>query len=121
MKINDFTDIDSWKEARLLVSEIYNLTSGEKFNKDYGLKDQIQRAAVSIMSNIAEGFDSGSTKSFINFLRYSYRSSSEVESLLYLALDLKYIKEDEFTPILERTKKIKSLLGGFIRYLKSIE
>lgn len=54
MKINDFTDIDSWKEARLLVSEIYNLTSGEKFNKDYGLKDQIQRAAVSIMSNIAE-------------------------------------------------------------------
>ncbi|MGK9477372.1 four helix bundle protein [Melioribacter sp. OK-6-Me] len=121
MKINNFTDIDSWKEARLLVSEIYKLTSGTKFSKDFGLKDQIQRASISIMSNIAEGFDSGSAKSFINFLKYSYRSSSEVESLIYLALDLNYIEEGDFIQIQNRIKKIKNLLGGFIKYLKSID
>lgn len=121
MKINNFTDIDSWKEARLLVSEIYKLTSGTKFSKDFGLKDQIQRASISVMSNIAEGFDSGSIKSFINFLKYSYRSSSEVESLIYLALDLNYIEEGDFIQIQNRIRKIKNLIGGFIKYLKSFD
>ena len=64
MKITRFEDIESWKEARLLVSTIYKLRTNEEFNKDFSLRDQISRAAISIMSNIAEGFDSGSSKSF---------------------------------------------------------
>lgn len=118
MQISNFTEIDSWLEARLLVKEIYNLTNRGKFTNDFGLKDQIQRAAVSIMSNIAEGFDSGSTKSFINFLNYSYRSASEVESLLYVAKDIEYITEEQKEEFDIRIRKIKSLIGGFIQYLK---
>ena len=118
MKIENFQEIESWKEARSLVNKIYELTSRNSFAKDYGLKDQIQRAAVSIMSNIAEGFDSGSHKSFINFLNYSYRSASEVESLLYVALDLNYINNEEFEELSNEIKTIKKLIGGFIRYLK---
>jgi len=118
MQISNFTELDSWLEARLLVKEIYNLTNRGKFTNDFGLKDQIQRAAVSIMSNIAEGFDSGSTKSFINFLNYSYRSASEVESLLYVAKDIEYITEEQKEEFDIRIRKIKSLIGGFIQYLK---
>ncbi len=118
MKIESFQEIESWKEARILVNKIYKLTSRNNFTKDYGLKDQIQRATVSIMSNIAEGFDSGSTKNFINFLNYSYRSASEVESLLFVALDLKYINNEEFEELLKELKSIKKLIGGFIKYLR---
>ena len=119
MKIERFTDIESWKEARDLVRKIYTTTSRGGFSKDYGLKDQIQRASVSIMSNIAEGFDSGSNKMFANFLNYSYRSASEVESLLYVANDLKYINKEEFDNLTKQVSKIKKLTGGFIKYLKN--
>ena len=119
MKIENFTEIDSWIEARKLVNKIYEMTQKEKFKKDYGLKDQIQRAGVSIMSNIAEGFDSGSNKIFINFLNYSYRSASEVESLLYIAADLRYINENEFKELKKDVNKTKNLIGGFIQYLKN--
>lgn len=119
MKIESFTEIDSWKEARELVRIIYQLTSSDKLSKDFGLKDQIQRAAVSVMSNIAEGFDSGSNKSFINFLNYSYRSLSEIESLSFILVDLKYVDHKDFYIVLEKTKKIKNLIRGFIKYLKS--
>lgn len=121
MKIESFTEIDSWKEARDLVSKIYSISSKNDFSKDYGLKDQIQRAAVSIMSNIAEGFDSGSNKMFISFLNYSYRSASEVESLLFVSLDLKYITEEEFKVNQLHVVKIKKLIGGFIKYLKNAQ
>ena len=80
-------EIESWKEARELTKNIYGLTARQGFSRDFGLRDQIQRASVSIMANIAEGFDSGSNKSFISFLNYTYRSASEVQSLSYVALD----------------------------------
>ena len=83
------------------------------------MKDQIQRASVSIMSNIAEGFDSGSNKSFINFLNYSYRSASEVQSLLYVSIDQNYIDNNKFEELMNYTIKIKNLIGGFIKYLKT--
>ena len=70
MVIKNFEEIESWKLARQLTKEIYLVCKEENFNKDWGLKDQIQRASVSILANIAEGFDSGSDKSFINFLKY---------------------------------------------------
>ena len=79
MKIEKFEDLESWKLARTLTNQIYTLTKQEKFSKDFGLKDQIQRASVSVMANIAEGFDSRSDKSFINFLNYAYRSATEIQ------------------------------------------
>ncbi len=118
MKIRQFEDIESWKQARELVREIY-----EKFNavKDYGFKDQIQRAAVSVMCNIAEGFDRGSNKELIQFLVISRGSVSEVKSLGYAALDLGYINNSVFNEISERCVTLISLINGFIRYLKNSE
>ena len=118
MKIETFEDVESWKKARELVKSIYLLTNKNPFLKDFGIKDQIQRAAVSVMSNIAEGFDSGTNKSFINFLNYSYRSASEVQSLLYVANDLEYISNKQFTQLHRQLFDIKNLIGGFIQYLK---
>jgi len=117
MKIERFEDIESWKAARELTKVIYSLTSKTSFNKDFGLKDQIQRASLSITANIAEGFDSKSNKAFINFLNYSFRSASEIQSLLYAAYDLHYINEAEFELTYEQCTKVKKLIGGFIRYL----
>ena len=118
MRIEKFEDIESWKLARELTNEIYRVTKLNNFSKDFGLKDQIQRASVSIMANISEGFDSGSDKSFINFLNYSYRSASEVQSLLYVVLDQKYISKNEFDFLYGKCKDIKNLIGGLIKYLK---
>ncbi len=119
MKIGNLTEIEAWKKARMLVADIYKLCGTQAVKHDYGFKDQIQRAAVSIMSNIAEGFDSGSASSFIQFLNYSYRSASEVESLIYVALDIKYIDKSAFDELMSQTAQTKKLIGGFIRYLKS--
>ena len=117
MRIEKFEDIESWKLARQLTKEIYKITKLNNFSKDFGLKDQIQRASVSIMANISEGFDSNSDKSFINFLNYSYRSASEVQSLLYVVLDQKYISINEFDFLYGKCKDIKNLIGVLIQYL----
>ena len=119
MKIDSFTDIEAWKQARLFVVNVYNIFSQGNSQKDFGFRDQIQRASVSIMSNIAEGFDSGSSKSFIQFLTYSYRSASEVESLLYVALDIHYIDVNQHNELMSQLKSIKKLIGGFIHYQKN--
>ena len=119
MQITKFEDIDSWKEAGLLVTIIYELRISEDFNRYYSLKDQITRAAVSIMSNIAEGFDSGTSKSFIRYLNIAYGSGSEVQSLLYILVDRTYITQRNFEEIYGRIGKIKNLIGAFIKYLNS--
>jgi len=126
MKIEKFEDIESWQVARKLTNDIYSYSKEERFNKDFGLKDQIRRASVSIMANtylpagtVAEGFDSKSNKVFINFLNYSYRSASEVQSLLYVAMDQKYILVSTFNELYKLCNQIKGLIGGFIKYLKS--
>ena len=121
MKIDNFTDIEAWKQARLFVADVYNIFSQGNSQKDFGFRDQIQRASVSIMSNIAEGFDSGSSKSFIQFLTYSYRSASEVESLLFVALDIHYIDVNQHNELISQLNSIKKLIGGFIRYLKNTQ
>ncbi|NCS89577.1 MAG: four helix bundle protein [Ignavibacteria bacterium CG2_30_36_16] len=118
MLIKKFEEIEAWKEARKLVKEIYVLTEESKLKNDFGLKDQLQRAAVSIMSNIAEGFDSRSNKSFIVFLRYSYRSGSEIQSLLYVLLDLQIINIEKQNDLYNKIEKIKKLIGGFIKSIK---
>ena len=99
MRIDGFEDIDSWKEARSLVSEVYLALQS---CRDFGFKDQIQRASVSIMSNIAEGFDRGSNKEFIQFLIIARGSTSEVKSLAYAALDLGYFDDYTFAKIFDR-------------------
>jgi len=119
MKIERFEELESWKLARELTKVVYSVTRKEKFSKDFGLRDQIQRAAVSIMANIAEGFDSRSDKSFINFLNYAYRSATDVQSLLYVASDQKYISDAEFDNLYSEIKKIHGLIGGLIKYLKT--
>ena len=93
------------------------MTSKGKFKTDFGLKDQIQRAAVSIISNIAEGFDSQSNLEFQKFLIYFCRSVSEVKTQLYVASDLKYISEKDFENMFSKTNKVGKLVNGFIRYL----
>ena len=111
--ITRFEDIMAWQEARELTKRIYALTRREPFARDFGLRDQIQRASVSSMSNIAEGFDCDSKIEFGRFLGIARRSSVEVQSLLYVATDVGYINENEFTMHYEQARKTKALIGGF--------
>jgi len=115
MKIESFEDIEAWIEARILVKEIYHYF---KDIRDYGFKGQIQEAGVSIMSNIAEGFDRRTNKEFIQFLGIARGSASEVRSLNYVALDINYINKSIFDRFKKRCLKISNLINGFIRYLE---
>ena len=87
MQVKNFEDLEIWKDARALTRAIYQLTSDSKFSKDLGLRDQIRRASVSIMSNIAEGFERGGNQEFIQFLYVAKASCGEVRSQLYVAMD----------------------------------
>jgi four helix bundle protein len=118
VSIRRFEEIEGWQLARELTMKIYMATRVGEFARDFGLKDQIQRAAGSIMHNIAEGFDSGSNTEFMRFLRYSQRSCSEVKSQLYIARDLNYIDSQTFDEMYELTSKTYSKIGAFIKYLK---
>ena len=95
-----------------MVKMVYKLTSDGAFSKDFGMRDQIQRASVSVMANIAEGFDCESTAEFARFLGIARRSAVEVQSLLYAALDVNYIKPDVFKSHYEQSQKCKALIGG---------
>ena len=116
-RIKRFEDIQSWKLARRLTSQIYRVTSTGDFVRDFGLKDQIRRASVSILSNIAEGFERGNDKEFAYFLSLAKGPSGEVRAQLYVALDLGYLSEDIFNELSDCVREIGELLGGFIRYL----
>jgi four helix bundle protein len=117
MKIERFEDIEAWQLGRVLTKRIYDATGKAPFSKDFGLKDQIQRAAGSVMHNIAEGFDGGSNAEFAKFLRYSQRSASEVQSQLYVALDQEYLSQTEFDDLYALAGQAHSKVGGFIAYL----
>ena len=117
-KIERFEDLQSWQKARQLANLIYDLTEQSKFAKDFHLKGQIQDAASSIMHNIAEGFDAGTNPEFIRFLKISRRSASEVQSELYLALDRKYITQNELTTAYNLATETKRLINGMISYLR---
>jgi four helix bundle protein len=97
---------------------IYDLTEHQKFSKDFRLSGQIQDAASSVMHNIAEGFDSGTNPEFIRFLKISRRSASEVQSELYLALDRKYINQDELAIAYNLATESKRLINGMVGYLR---
>jgi four helix bundle protein len=116
--ITRFEDILAWQEARELTRQVYTMTQREPFAHDFGLRDQIQRAAVSSMSNIAEGFDCDSKVEFGRFLGIARRSSVEVQSLLYVAMDAGYIQNQEFAARYEQARKTKALIGGFKKRLR---
>ena len=115
--IQKFEDIQAWQEARTLMKMIYSLTNKDLFSKDFGMRDQIRRASVSAMSNIAEGFDCEMKAEFARFLGIARRSAVEVQSLLYAAHDIGYISQDEFDLHYEQARKAKALIGGFKRSL----
>jgi four helix bundle protein len=118
-KIEGFEDIDAWKEARRLSADTYAVTRSRTFRADISLQDQLRRASVSIMANISEGFDSGSNREFLKFLTYALRSGSELQSHLYVALDQGYISQEVFQRLYAEARLVKSLIGGFRRYLRS--
>ena len=117
--IKKFEDIIAWQEARKLVASVYRLTNSGALAKDYGMRDQLQRAAVSTMTNIAEGFDCESKIEFARFLGIARRSAVEVQSLLYAALDVGYINEQTFGMEYQQAAKNKALIGGLKKSLKS--
>ncbi len=121
MKIERFEDIEAWQLARELTRKVYHLTKKASFEKDYGLKRQIQEAAGSAMHNTAEGFDSETNAEFIRFLRYAKRSCTEVQSELYVALDETYISADEFQDVYEQARRTRAAIRGFINYLKKYQ
>ena len=116
--IERFEDIRAWQEARKLNLQIYALTQNDPFAKDFGLRDQIQRAAVSTMANIAEGFDCESKAEFGRFPGIARRSTVEVQSLLYTALDIGYISKEVFQEQYYQAAKTKALIGGLKHSLK---
>ena len=116
-----FEEINAWQNARVLVKDVYALTKCGDFCKDYGLKDQIQRAAVSICSNIAEGFERRGNKELINFLWIAKGSAAEVCSQLYNARDLGYITDEQFKTMYDSSKQIGGMLFNLISSLSSDE
>ena len=114
MTIKSFEDILAWQEAKSLTIEIYRIF---RVCKDYSFRDQIQRAAVSIMNNIAEGYERNGNKEFRNFLYIAKGSSAEVRSMLYLALELKYISAKEYKELNDSSLMISRLLSGLIKTL----
>ena len=115
--IKRFEEIDAWKEARILVGAIYKTSNDGPLSKDYGFRDQIRHAAVSIMSNIAEGFGLEGNKEFIHYLSRAKGAALEVQSQLYVAVDVEYITAEQFGSLYYQTEKTVQLISGFIRYL----
>ena len=116
--IKQFEDIQAWQKARELVREIYKVCAEGRLSKDFGLRDQLCRAAVSSMSNVAEGFAKKSDRDFAHFLDIARGSITEVQSLLYVALDVGYIEESEFEKLRKRTEETASLISGLTSYLR---
>ena len=117
-KIDRFEDIEAWQKARVLVKEVYRFSGMGLLSKDYGMKDQIRRAVVSIMSNIAEGFGRRSNTEFANFLNYSHGSIAEVQSLLYVALDQLYISHEQFESAYNQCDEISRMVLSLGTYLR---
>ena len=114
-----FEEINAWQNARVLVKDVYAMTRNGAFNHDYGLKDQIQRAAISVCSNIAEGFERRGNKEFVNFLWIAKGSTAEVCSQLYNARDLGYITDERFNVMYDSAKQIGGMLFNLITVLSS--
>jgi four helix bundle protein len=120
-KIERFEDIQAWQKARELNKKIYDITKNSHFSKDFSLKDQIRRASVSIMANIAEGFGRRSNKEFSNFMNMAHGSAAEVQSHLYVALDQSYIPQEVFQMHYDEVDAVSKMIQGFMKYLQQLK
>ena len=118
-KISRFEELDCWQEARKLVTEVYLICEKGKLRKDFETKNQLKRASLSIMNNIAEGFGRYSKKEFIRFLEYSQSSALEVKSMLYILEDLEYADNKSLKNIKTHLANTLSLTLGLLRYLRN--
>jgi four helix bundle protein len=119
--IERFEDLEAWKVSREMTQDVYNLFRREPLSRDFGLRDQICHSDVSVMSNIAEGFERDGRREFVNFLSMAKGSSGELRSQRYVALDQEYISEQEFTRIYDKTIQNCRLISGLIKYLNGSE
>jgi len=111
-------EIEAWQKARELTREVYKISCQESFFKDFGLREQIRRASVSIMSNIAEGFERSGTKEFVQFLAIAKGSVGEVKSQLYVALDQNYIDTEIFNRTYALSSETGRMINGLMNYLR---
>ena len=121
MNYKKFEELPCWIIARDLCNAVFGIISKDPFKKDYSFRDQLWRSAGSVMDNIAEGFDDGSTKEFIRFLGYSQRSCGEVQSQLYRAIDCQYIDQNEFDKIYTLASECRKQVKGFRKYLREYD
>ena len=117
--IERFEDLEGWKKGRELARLVYEVTAIGEFARDFGLRDQIRRAAVSVLSNIAEGFERDGNKELRQFLTVAKGSAGEVKAQLYVALDAGFIDQEQFSRLCSMATEVGKLMGGFIRYLGS--
>lgn len=111
-KVERFEDLIAWQKARELTKKVYSLTVESDFAKDFGLRDQIRRASVSVMSNIAEGFERGGNAEFHQFVVIAKGSCAEVRTQLYIALDVGYLSQDQFEETYNMALEVTRILGG---------
>jgi len=117
-KIERFEDLIAWQKARELTKEIYKITKKGEFAKDFGLRDQIRRASVSVMSNLAEGFERGKPTEFHQFISIAKGSCAEVRAQLYAAWDADYLEKEDFILLMQMAREVSKIIGGL---RKSIE
>jgi four helix bundle protein len=120
-RIERFENIEAWKKARQLTQRVYEITSTGAFARDFGLRDQLRRASVSIVSNIAEGFERDGTTEFRQFLSVAKGSTGEVRAQLYVALDVGLIEQSEFDQLYNLALEVSRMISGFMRYLNTSE
>ncbi|HHT9119361.1 MAG TPA: four helix bundle protein [Candidatus Hypogeohydataceae bacterium YC41] len=120
-KAESFEDLVVWQKARELTKRVYEITKDKKFSGDFSFIDQIRRAAVSVISNISEGFERGSNTEFIQFLFLAKGSCGEVRCQMYVAYDQWYITKEDFNTVKDSARQVSGMLGNFIEYLKGSE
>lgn len=117
--IKRFEELECWQVARELTARVYGLSASGPFSRDFGLRDQMRRAAVSVMSNIAEGFESRTRPMFIEYLGRAKGSAGELRAQLFVALDAGYMEESEFHELRDRAEKVSSQISRLSSYLKT--
>lgn len=120
-RIERFEDIEAWKCSREIVNLVYEMSRNDRFARDFALVNQIRRAAISILSNIAEGFERNGDKEFVQFLSIAKGSCGEVRTQLYVALDQEYIDAVSFTKVEDKLVQTSRMLSGLVNYLKQSE
>jgi len=120
MKYKKFEELPIWKLTLQITKIIYDITSVDRWSKDFGLRDQIRRAVISISSNIVEGFEKNNNNEFIRFLKMSKGSAGEVRNQLYIALEVNYINKEKFKEINNKLEDLAGQIGGLIVYLQNL-